>query len=88
MVLFFGLNKAYFYFELLSLGAYHDGSSNAIDCPASLNNLMTPILGDSIDSQNAFYFSACSIKSFKLKLLTADRKFVEFKVLKIVFPFC
>ena len=58
------------------LGAVHDGSGSAINCSASNNNIMTPAVGAYSNGTNLFYFSQCSINSFKETLLTPDKKFI------------
>jgi hypothetical protein len=55
-----------------SLGAVHDGTGVAIACPASNNNIMNASVGAYTNSTNLFYFSNCSMNSFKLTLLTPD----------------
>jgi hypothetical protein len=56
-----------------SLGAVHDGTGAAISCPASLNNIMNSVVGRYPDSGNLFYFSNCTINSFKAALLTSNK---------------
>jgi hypothetical protein len=56
-----------------SLGAVHDGTGAAISCPASLNNIMNSVVGRYPDSGNLFYFSNCTINSFKATLLTSNK---------------
>ena len=55
-----------------SLGAVSDGSNINSQCPASLNNIMTPVFGGYSTSNSLFYYSNCSINSFKSLLLTAN----------------
>ena len=57
-----------------SLGAVHDQTGTAISCLASNNHIMTSSLGAYTNATNMFYFSNCSINSFKQTLLTPDYK--------------
>lgn len=61
-----------FYLSILSLGAGKDGSGKAIACPASANYIMTPVAGYYGNSNNFYYYSKCSINSFKSTLLTSN----------------
>jgi hypothetical protein len=56
-----------------SLGAVHDGTGAAISCPASSNYIMNPVVGRYPDNGNLFYFSNCTINSFKATLLTSNK---------------
>ena len=47
-----------------SLGAVDDGTSGAENCPASDNNIMTPVSGYFINKM-ILTFSSCSISAFK-----------------------
>ena len=58
----------------LSLGAEHDQTGRATACPASSNYIMTSSIGSYSNSSNLFYFSPCSVSSFKRTVLTADKK--------------
>ena len=55
-------------FIYFSLGAVHDGTGVAVNCTASSNNMMTAVIGLYSNAQNLFFFSNCSVNSFK-KLL-------------------
>jgi hypothetical protein len=72
-----------------SLGAYHDGTGSAAACPASSNNIMTPLLGLYSNVNGLFYFSNCSINSFKQTLLSYDMKLIRYnfnpKFFKLIF---
>lgn len=68
----------YFYIKIdFSLGAYHDGTNVAVNCPGSNNNIMTTSVGSYTNSSNLFKFSSCSIKSFKATLLTSNMQSVS-----------
>lgn len=54
------------------LGATSDGIGMASSCSASKNNIMTPIIGSYLNSNGLYYFSNCSINSFKASLLTPN----------------
>ena len=66
----------YPYALILSLGAVHDGTGSAILCYPSINNIMTSRFGSYSNGTNLFYFSQCSINSFKNTLLTTDKKLI------------
>ena len=71
--------KKFLFFKFnFSLGAIHDQTGTAISCPASNNNIMTSSVGAYTNSTNMFYFSNCSIISFKQTLLTSDYKYVVY----------
>ena len=59
-----------------SLGAVHDGTSGAENCPANNDNIMTATVG-----LETFYtlltFSTCSINAFKKTLLL--NKYLKYK---------
>ena len=59
---------------IFSLGAVHDQSLAALSCPASNNNIMTPSVGTFTNSSNLFFFSNCSVWSFKQTILSPDFK--------------
>jgi hypothetical protein len=58
------------------LGAIHDGTGDAISCPASMNNIMTASIGRYNNANGLYYYSNCSINAIKSTLLTPDRRFV------------
>jgi hypothetical protein len=62
-----------FFLKLKSLGAFHDGETQASSaCPASLNNIMAP--GQiSTNLQNKNLFSSCSITQFKNTILSNNQ---------------
>ena len=45
-------------------------------CKASANNIMTPSFGMYTNSSNLYYFSNCSINSFKASLLSPNRRYI------------
>ena len=53
-----------------SLGAVHDGTSGAENCPANNNNIMTPVSGSRGVYTMILTFSTCSINAFKKTLLS------------------
>jgi hypothetical protein len=57
------------------LGATFDGTADAISCPASMNNIMTPTIGRYTNASGYLYYSNCSINAIKSTLLTPDRRF-------------
>ena len=59
---------------ILSLGGIHDGTYAASACPASSNYIMTASVGTSQNATNLFYFSNCTLDTFKSTLLTPDMK--------------
>ena len=73
--------KFYFFYSIKvvahelghNLGSYHDGLTTdpfAINCPASLNYIMTPGIGVyTTNVLNFFKFSSCSVAAFKNNLL-------------------
>ena len=63
-------------FFFFSLGAVHDQTGIASSCPASSNYIMTSSVGSYTNATNSFYFSNCSITSFKKTILTSDFKFI------------
>ena len=66
------------------LGAVHDGTSyegiNAIACPATGNNIMTPSVGSFYYPNAMYYFSKCSVEAFKNTLLTPDRQYIIYNI--------
>ena len=52
-----------------SLGAVHDGTSGAENCPANNNNIMTATAGSQGVYTMILTFSTCSINAFKKTLL-------------------
>ena len=71
------------------LGAVHDGgvSKQGIDatsCPASKNNIMTPNAAAFSDANAMYYFSDCSIESFKNTLLTSDKLYIIVPIYKYI----
>ena len=65
---------------ICSLGAYHDGGTEAKDCPASNNNIMTEVSG--IFRKMILTFSSCSISAFKQTILNKyDQSFIIFHLL-------
>jgi len=53
-----------------SLGAVHDGTSGAENCPANNNNIMTATAGSQGVYTMILTFSTCSINAFKKTLLS------------------
>ena len=58
-----------------SLGAVHDGTLGAENCPANNNNIMTPAAGLPGVSKMILTFSTCSINAFKKTLLATNKYF-------------
>ncbi len=55
-----------------SLGSWHDGViGKADECLPSSNFIMSPFPSET-NVTNLFSFSSCSIRSFKMNLLTSD----------------
>ena len=61
-----------------SLGAVHDETSGAENCPANNNNIMTASAGSPGVDTMILTFSACSINAFK-KTLLATKKYLKSK---------
>ena len=53
-----------------SLGAVHDGTSGAENCPANNNHIMTATAGSQGVYTMILTFSTCSINAFKKTLLS------------------
>ena len=66
------LNSSLLIFYNFSLGAVHDGTSVAVNCSSSSNYMMTSVIGANDNVTNLYYFSNCSISSFKSNLLNSD----------------
>ena len=52
----------------------HDQTGTALSCLSSTNNIMTYSVGTYKNSTNLFYFSNCSVSSFKKTLLGSNNK--------------